>query len=94
MPLCALESKAQLALACLACGHDVCPAAVFIPWDVEALPAHLSEAVTPTTPWVLKRDAMSNGEGVFFVHSVDEAMGIIGSQRQSLSLTDLSKIIH
>jgi len=75
----------------MACGHDVCPAAVFIPWDVEALPAHLSEAVTPTTPWVLKRDAMSNGEGVFFVHSVDEAMDIIGSQRQSLSLTDLRK---
>lgn len=81
VPLCALESKTRLALMCLAAGCDVCPAAVFIPWDADALAGSLAHAVCAASPWVLKRDAMSNGEGVFFVSDVDHAMDIISSQR-------------
>lgn len=92
VPLCALESKVSLALACLVSPSAalLCPATVFIPWDCEALPRHLREVVTPATPWVLKRDAMSNGEGVFFVTSPDEALDIIASQRADSCMTFFS----
>lgn len=92
VPLCALESKVTLALTCLVCpaALRLSPASVFIPWDCEALPRHLRAVITPATPWVLKRDAMSNGEGVFFVSSPDEAMDIIASQRADSCMTFFS----
>ena len=92
VPLCALESKVTLALTCLVCpaAFRLCPASVFIPWDCEALPRHLRGAITPATPWVLKRDAMSNGEGVFFVTSPEDAMDIIASQRAESCMTFFS----
>jgi hypothetical protein len=90
--LCALESKVTLALACLACpaAFRLCPASVSIPWDSQSLPRHLRAVITPATPWVLKRDAMSNGEGVFFVTSPEEAMDIIASQKAGSCMTFLS----
>ena len=77
-----LESKVELALAALSAGAGVGPATFFLPWQTERLPAELAAAFGPAgTLWVLKRDALSNGEGVFFVASPAEAEEVIASQR-------------
>ena len=76
-----LESKVELALAALAAGAGVGPATFFLPWQTERLPGELAAAFGPGALWVLKRDALSNGEGVFFVASPAEAEEVIAGQR-------------
>ena len=78
-----LDSKVCLAAAALAAGGaPVCPATLLLPWaTTERLPPCLAAAVDASTLWVLKRDALSNGEGVFFVRSAAEAEAVIASQR-------------
>ncbi len=78
-----LESKVALALACAAGGAACCPATLFVPWATERLPTELATLMTANHPlWVLKRDALSNGEGVFFPQTAAEAEEIIASQRR------------
>ena len=81
-----LESKVCLAAAALAAGGAAaarCPATLLLPWaSTERLPPCLAAAVDDASAlWVLKRDALSNGEGVFFVRSAAEAEAVIASQR-------------
>ncbi len=79
-----LESKVELALASLAAGGSACPATLFLPWASERLPPELSAAFAPPLPrWVLKRDALSNGEGVFFPLTAADAEETIASQRRA-----------
>lgn len=85
-----LESKVELALASLAAGACGSPATFFVPWQTERLPAALCSAFGPPALWVLKRDAQSNGEGVFFVASPAEAEDVIAEQRATSYLTMLS----
>ena len=87
-PFCVLQSKSTLALACLAAGSPLAPASFHLPWTTNALPRTLG--VCASQPWVLKRDAQSNGEGVFFVTSAAAAMEVMASQRAGSYLTLLS----
>jgi hypothetical protein len=88
-----LESKVELALACLAAGSAACPATLFVPWATERLPPELHTAAFASSPpplWVLKRDALSNGEGIFFVADGAQAEAVIAEQRPAGYMTLLS----
>ena len=85
---CVLESKVELALACLAAGAtSLCPATLFLPWASERLPPELCAAFAGGALWVLKRDALSNGEGVFFVRGAAEAEAVVAAQRPGSYMT-------